>query len=192
MLAYANGKNNASDRFLEYHGFAIAGTSGVMAAPVTDLPQAQIPSGYFLRRYPEVGDPQLAVRALNECYRDMVGHHQNVTSADRYMDYFGSEGVHFLLDEKDALVGICAGKPHGKTDEHGVSDLLDAPGLIKEYRQRGWQRFLTLAVMNWLREQDTRPITLEYWGDDERTIAIYRELGFELVRQQMTYRKELQ
>jgi hypothetical protein len=30
---------------------------------------------------------------------------------------------------------------------------LDAPGLIKEYRHRGFQRFLTLTVANWLREK---------------------------------------
>jgi ribosomal protein S18 acetylase RimI-like enzyme len=69
---------------------------------------------------------------------------------------------------------------------------LDAPGLVKEYRQRGFQRFLTLTVMHWLREKGTRPITLEYWGDDEQAIAIYRGLGFELVNEQVTYHKELE
>ncbi len=46
--------------------------------------------------------------------------------------------------------------------------------------------------MNWLREKGEHPITLEYWGDDEDAIEIYRGLGFELVNQQITYRKELQ
>ena len=45
--------------------------------------------------------------------------------------------------------------------------------------------------MYWLREKDARPITLEYWGDDEKAIEIYRDLGFEMVNQQITYRKEL-
>ena len=122
----------------------------------------------------------------------MVGHHQNVTSADRYIDYYGEEGIHLFFDMDNKLIGICAAKPDGKHDEHSISDLLDAPGLIKEYRHRGYQRFLALVVMNWLREKGSRPITLEYWGDDEKTIEIYRNLGFELVNQQLTYHKEIE
>ena len=191
FLVYATRQNVGSNAFLKHHGFEVAGTSGVMVAPVDNFPRAEIPSGYSLRRYPELGDPQIVVQALDQCYKDMVGHHQNVTSADRYMNYYGQEGIHLLFDEHEALIGICAGNPQGKTDEHGISHLLDAPGLIKEYRHRGFQRFLTLAVMHWLREKGEHPITLEYWGDEEDAIEIYHELGFELVNQQITYRKEI-
>ena len=192
FLVYATRHNVGSNAFLKHHGFDVAGTSGVMVAPVSDLPGAEIPLGYSLRRYPELSDPQIVVQALDQCYKDMVGHNQNVTSADRYMNYYGQDGIHLLFDENDALIGVCAGKPQGKTDERGVSDLLDAPGLVKEYRHRGFQRFLTLAVMNWLRERGNYPIALEYWGDEEDAIEIYRNLGFELISQQITYRKELQ
>jgi mycothiol synthase len=192
ILVYANAHNTASNVFLKHHGFEVAGTSGVMIAPANNLPQAEIPTGYTLRRYPELGDPQIIVQALDQCYKDMVGHHQNVTSADRYMNYYGQEGIHLLFNEHEALIGICAGNPQGKTDEHGVSHLLDAPGLIKEYRHRGFQQFLTLAVIHWLRERGEHPITLEYWGDEEDAIEIYQDLGFELVNQQITYRKEIQ
>jgi mycothiol synthase len=191
ILVYANAHNTASNAFLKYHGFGVAGTSGVMVTAVSELPRAEIPPAYSLRRYPELGDPQTVVQALDTCYKDMVRHRQNVTSADRYMNYRGEEGIHLLFDETGTLIGICAGKPQGKTDERGTSDLLDAPGLIKEYRYRGFQRFLTLTVMNWLREKGKRPITLEYWGDNEDAIAIYHDLGFDLVNQQITYRKEL-
>ena len=192
FLVYATRQNLGANAFLLYHGFEVAGTSGVMVAPVSELPQAEIPSGYSLRRYPELDDPRTVIQGLDQCYKDMVGHHQNVTSADRYMNYYGEEGIHLLFNEHGTLIGICAGKPQGKTDERGVSDLLDAPGLIKEYRHRGFQRFLTLAVINWLREKGKHPITLEYWGDEEDAIEIYRGLGFELVNQQITYRKEIQ
>ena len=191
-LVYVNGKNTASVAFMKRHDFEAAGTSGVMVAPVSSLPQAEIPMGYSIRRYPELGDAKIVVQALNDCYKDMVGHHQNVTSADRYMEYYGSEGIHLLFDPADKLIGICAGNPEGKTDEHGTLDVLDAPGITKENRDKGFQRFLTLTVMNWLRQKGARPIALEYWGDDEKTLAIYRTLGFELVNQQITYHKELE
>jgi GNAT superfamily N-acetyltransferase len=191
ILVDANTKNIASNIFLKHHGFEVAGTSGLMVAPVAELPPVDIPAGYSIRYYLGLNNPGLLTQALDQCYKDMVGHNQNVTSADRYLHYHGEEGIHLLFDENETLIGICAGKPQGKTDERGVSDLLDAPGLIKEYRHRGFQRFLVLAVMRWLREKGTRPITLEYWGDNEDAIAIYRDLGFELVNQQITYRKEL-
>ncbi len=192
ILIYAAGHNAASNAFLKHHGFEVAGTSGVMVAPLNILPNNELPVGYTLRRYPELSAPQVVVQALDQCYKDMVGHHQNVTNADRFINYYGSEGIHLLFNENGTLIGICAAKPEGKTDEHGASDLLDAPGLIKEYRQQGIQRSLTLAVMNWLREKGARPITLEYWGDDENAIEIYLNLGFELVNQQITYHKELE
>jgi len=193
---YANGHNVVSNAFLKQHGFEVAGTSGVMLAPVAELSPAElspaeIPAGYVVRRYPELGDPAIVVQALDQCYKDMVGHHQNVTSADRYINYCGGDGIHLLFDSHDSLIGICAAKPEGKTDARGLSDLLDAPGLTKDYRQRGFQRFLALTVMHWLREKGTRPVTLEYWGDDEKAIAIYRELGFVLVNEQLTHQKEL-
>jgi mycothiol synthase len=190
---YANGHNAASNTFLKHHGFEVAGTSGVMLAPVAEFPPAEIPAGYSVRRYLELENPNpaIVVQALDSGYKDQVGHHQNVTSADRYMDYYGQDGIHLLFDSHDSLIGVCAAKPEGKTDQCGISDLLDAPGLIQEYRQRDFQRFLALTVMRWLREQGTRPITLEYWGDDEKAIAIYRGLGFELVNEQLTYQMEL-
>lgn len=191
IYIYANGDNAASNAFLKRHGFEVAGASGDMFAPVAELPPLEIPAGYLVRRYPQVNDPAVVVRALDQCYKDQVGHHQNVTSADRYINYYGQDGIHLLFDSQDSLIGICAARPQGKTDEHGISDLLDAPGLIKEYRQRGFQHFLTLTVMHWLREMAARPVTLEYWGDDEKAVAIYRDLGFELVNEQLTYQKEL-
>jgi mycothiol synthase len=190
-LVYANGKNTASIAFLQHHGFELVGTSGVLFAQVSDLPQAELPTGYSFRRLPELADRQLVVQALNDCYKDMVGHHQNVTSADRYVDYYGEEGSHLFFNADDQLVGICAGRPEGKTDEPGISNLLDAPGLIKEHRHKGYQKILLLTVMNWLRQKNQYPFTLEYWGDDEDALAIYRSLGFEMTNQLMTYHKEL-
>lgn len=193
IIVDATGQNAASNAFLQHHGFKLAGTSGVMVAPVGELPPVELPQGYSVRRYLEMEnpDPALVVQSLDRCYKDQVGHHQNVTSADRYINYYGNQGIHLLFDEKDNLIGVCAAKPEGNTDESPPTDLLDAPGIIGKLRQGGHQRYLALTVMHWLRGQGSRPITLEYWGDDEKAITIYRELGFELVRQQLTYHKEL-
>jgi mycothiol synthase len=192
ILIDAAGHHKASNAFLLHHGFEVVGTSGAMVVPVAELPLVEFPSGYLIRYYEDLRNPALLTQALDRCYKSMVGHNQNVTSADRYLHYHGEEGIHLLFNEHETLIGISAGKPQGKTNERGISDLLDAPGIIKEYRHRGFQRHLTLAVMHWLRERGSRPITIEYWGDDDDTLQIYRDLGFELVNQQITYYKEIQ
>ena len=180
--------------FLKHHGFEVAGTSGVMVAPVTELPQAEIPHGYSVRRYPELGDPpnrRPGIESIvTRIWWDIIKTSPAQTATS---NYYGSEGIHLLFDPDDKLIGICAGNPEGKTDEHGsVRPFGCSRSNQRNIATQGFQRFLTLTVMNWLREKGTRPITLEYWGDDEKPLAIYRTLGFELVNQQITYHKELE
>jgi ribosomal protein S18 acetylase RimI-like enzyme len=70
---------------------------------------------------------------------------------------------------------------------------LDAPGVIKAYREQGLQRQLVLAGMQHLREK-TSPshlITLEFWGDSEYALNIYRELGFDMVNHYLAFKKDL-
>jgi mycothiol synthase len=191
-LVYANGYNSASTAFLQKHGFVVVGQSGTMFAPVAELPAIEVPVGYSLHRYETMADAGILVKTLNDCYRDMWGHQQEVESAERYIEYYGVAGIHLLIDSNGDLIGVCAAKPAGKQDERGVSDLLDAPGVIQKYRHQDFQRLMTLAVMHWLRGQGKRPITLEYWGDDEKTLNTYHELGFALVTQLLAYYKELE
>ena len=66
-----------------------------------------------------------------------------------------------------------------------------APGVIQEYREQGYQRQLVLAGIQHLRKKGTRPITLEFYGDNENALDIYRALGFEMVNLYIAYHKEL-
>jgi ribosomal protein S18 acetylase RimI-like enzyme len=43
-----------------------------------------------------------------------------------------------------------------------------------------------------LRQTGNRPIVLEFWGDDENALDIYRSLGFEMVNRYLAFHKELQ
>jgi ribosomal protein S18 acetylase RimI-like enzyme len=83
-------------------------------------------------------------------------------------------------------------KSEGRRDEHGTKvDLLDAPGVIKKYRQVGYQRQLILAGIEHLRKNGKHPILLEFWGESEEALEIYRSLGFEMSQRYVTYHKEL-
>ena len=110
-----------------------------------------------------------------------------------FLKYYQTEDILLLFDDQGAVSGFCSLKSEGKRDENGNRvDLLDAPGVIKKYRQDGLQRQLVLVGMEYLRRKGTRPIILEFWGESEQALNIYRALGFEMLNHYITYSKELE
>lgn len=200
ILVYANEHNSASNLFLKHHKFQQVGSSGAMKlnAEVENLP-AEFPKGFTLKRYSEVNDPLILLRALNECYLGMWGHQHNDNPTEeerkspRFLHYYDAEDILLLFDETDSIFGICSLKYQGKKEGNGeVSDLLDGPGIIPAHREDGFQRQLVLAGIQHLRKKGLRPITLEFWGDNEDALNIYRSLGFEMVNHYITYHKEME
>jgi mycothiol synthase len=199
VLVYANEHNQAANLFLKRHPFQLIGSSGVMKAPATiELPPYEFPPGFSLKRYSEVNEPRLLLEALNVCYLDMWGHqHNEHPSAEelrspRFLRDYDADDILLLFDEKEAVAGICSVKSEARKAKDGdYIDLLDAPGIVKGYRQLGYQRPFVLAAIQHLRRRGARPITLEFWGEGEQALNIYRELGFEMAHHYLTYHKEL-
>ena len=199
VLVYAHEHNTASNLFLTHHKFQQVGSSGSMELNTEVAhPQADFPAGFTLKKYSEINDPLILLKALYECYLGMWGHQHNDNRTEeerkspRFLYYYDAEDILLLFDQKDSLVGICTLKPQGKLKaKGGYSDLLDGPGIIQDQRGQGFQRQMVLAGIQHLRKQGRRTITLEFWGDNEDTINIYRSLGFEMVNQYNAYHKEL-
>lgn len=199
ILVYANDQNAASNFFLKHHGFVPAGSSGAMRAPASiQIPPFEFPPGFTLKRYSEMNDASILLTALDDCYLDMWGHQHNDKRTEeeiqspRFLKYYDADDIFLLFDTKNEVSGICSLKSEGERDENGNKvDLLDAPGVIKEYREQGYQRQLVLAGIQHLRKRGTRPIVLEFWGDRENALNIYRGLGFEMVNHYGAYHKEL-
>jgi mycothiol synthase len=200
ILIYANEQNNASNLFLEKHGFVPVGSSGSLKARAEiEFPPFEFPTGFTLRRYSEVKEPRILLKALNDCYQGMWGHQHNDNSTEeelkspRFLNYYDSNDILLLFDETDSIFGICSLKSQGKKEGNGeISDLLDGPGIIPTQREEGFQQPLVLAGIQHLRKKGRRPITLEFWGDNEDALHIYRSLGFEMVNHLITYHKELE
>ena len=196
---YANGHNAASNAFLKKQGLVAVGSSGAMKLPdLFEIPAIEFPAGFQLKKYSEVKEPRILLSALNDCYQGMWGHQHNEQPTEEelrspnFLKYYAADNILLLFDSQNKVCGICSVKPEGKKDEHGAdTDLLDAPGVIKAHRGRGYQRQLVLAGMKLLRRHDIHPITLEFWGDDESALNIYRELGFEMLNQYVAYHKEI-
>jgi mycothiol synthase len=200
ILIYANQQNNGSNLFLKHHGFVSVGTSGAMNAPATlEFPPFEFPSGFTLKKYSDVNDTHVLLSALNHCYHDMWGHQHNDNPTEeeirfpRFLKYYEAENIFLLFDSENTVCGFCSIKPKGKKEKDGSSsDLLDAPGVIKKYREQDYQRLLVLAGIQSLQKNGKHPITLEFWGESERALNIYRSLGFEMVHHYVAYHKELE
>jgi mycothiol synthase len=200
ILVYANEHNSASNLFLKHHKFEQVGSSGSMKiSSQEESPSAEFPKGFTLKKYSEVNDPLILLKALNDCYQGMWGHQHNDNPSEeerrspRFLHYYDGDDILLLFDEKDSIFGICSLKSQGKREGDGEwSDLLDAPGIIQEYREQGYQLPLVLAGIQHLRKKGIRPITLEFWGDNENALNIYRSLGFEMVNRYIAYHRELE
>jgi len=200
ILVYANEQNKESDLFLKHHKFQQVGSSGSLKLNTEkEIPSAEFPKGFTLKKYSEVNDPLILLKALNICYQDMWGHGHNDNPTEeelkspRFLHYYDAEDILLLFDEKDSILGICSLKSQGKREGNGeLSDLLDAPGIIQEHREQGYQRPLVLSGIQHLRKRGARRITLEFWGDNENALNIYRSLGFEMVNRYVAYHKELE
>ena len=200
ILVYANERNSAANLFLRHSGFAPVGSSGTMKAGDSwDIHPFELPAGFRLRPYSAVNEPIVLLTALNDCYQDMWGHQhsdhrsQEELISPRFLKYYEAEDILLLFDSQDAVAGICSVKSEGKRDEsRDKVDLLDAPGVIKKYRQEGYQRQLVLAGVDHLRKKGVHPIILEFWGESDDTLDVYRALGFEMVNHYLAYHKELE
>jgi mycothiol synthase len=200
ILVYANEHNSASNLFLKHHEFQEVGSSGTMKlnAEVEGL-LIEFPKGFTLKRYSQVNDPLILLKALDDCYLGMWGHQHNDNRTEeerkspRFLNYYQADDILLLFDDKDSIFGICSLKSQGKREANGEwSDLLDGPGIIQDFREQGYQRSMVLAGIQHLRKKGTHPIVLEFWGDNENALNIYRSLGFEMVNHYIAYHKELE
>jgi mycothiol synthase len=200
ILIYANERNSASNLFLQHHGFVSVGSSGTMKASDTLRAQsAELPTGFTLTPYSYVNNPMVLLDALDNCYLDMWGHqhHDQRTEEEmrspNFLKYYRSADILLLFDVQDIVCGICSFKSEGKRGEDGRRvDLLDAPGVTKKYRDKGYQRQLVVAGIEHLRRQGTRPIIIEFWGESEQALDSYRGLGFEMLNHYITYYREVE
>jgi hypothetical protein len=109
--------------------------------------------------------PRSVIRELQrECFRGVWGHAEP-DEPDSSTDFVA-------LQEEDRWVGICG--------FDASCGWIDGPGVIPELRcPERYAELVRAACAHITR----RPITLETWGDTERTLEAYERIGFQLVEQ---------
>jgi mycothiol synthase len=192
---------SAGHAFLQHHGFQLVGHTRYFHAPAQlPLAEPKWPAGYTVRSYAEIQDLPTFLAAKNRAYGDMFGHGEQRSPdtldelAQRMVDNpdsYPPESIFIAFAPDGDVAGVCKGLIV-KRENNECQMIVDGPGVVPEQRHLELQRPLTLTVMHWLRQQGSGPIELHSFGDEERTVEIYRELGFTLEARhhRLIYQKE--
>jgi GNAT superfamily N-acetyltransferase len=194
----ANNGNPAANAFLKRYEFKAVGHSWVMKRRAgLAVGPPDWPEGFTIRRYPEFNDPQLLADALN-AFVDMWGHGQNErpttaeTAVSVFLKYYSSEGVFVAFAPDGAAAGCVSVLFDDKEDEQGrMVDVLDAPGVVPQYRHLELQRPMVAAALRYQQRHSKNAVDLQSWGDLPETTAIYNELGFETTAHFIAYLREV-
>jgi mycothiol synthase len=200
VTSTANAIDAIATAFLTRNHFSVAGDNWSLLAPADLQPAVpRWPTGYTMRTYAEVQHLPTLVEVLNRTYADMWGHRENTPGAvnEQYLseamikrpEYFIPEAMFIAFAPDGAVAGFC----RAEFEMRGAERLkvVDGPGVVLEHRPQRLQRPLTLTAMQWLNTQQPGPITLYAWGDSEKTVKIYREIGFIVQEHYIEYKREL-
>jgi mycothiol synthase len=195
LRGYINVANQAAAHFAHTHGFEpVSAYTRLAGEALQPFPQPDLPPGFVTRSYDQVQRLDLFVQAMNSGYEGRWGHlHVSEEEVAVWFPRFKQEGIVLLFAPDGAVAGV----GRAELDEHltaqrGVpTGLIDAPGVVPEYRESGLYVPLLLTLLHWLLTEQPARIEIESWGDEPETLALYRDLGFHLLREEISYRRVL-
>lgn len=188
---YVSGTDEATPGFLSRRGFTPVSAYVELAAPGSlGFPPPQWPAGFAVRPVNGERDIVALVEATNRGYEGLWGH--NVSSAENWSHWLSGmdiTGISLLFDPAGAVAGIVRAELRERDGTRiGV---VDAPGVVSEWRGAGLYRPLLLQALNWLAPCGAAEYRIESWGDDPAVIQEYMALGFARSRQDTLYRRRL-
>jgi GNAT superfamily N-acetyltransferase len=193
ILINPDSRNEAAHALLRQHGFQAVSHVWFMSAPATlSVAEPVWPPGYTVRSFADVQDYQVLQEAYFRSCADLWGNGANSkqhastkqpTHAD-WSDWLPDNdptgaGIFFAFAPDGRVAGLCRGflgpsAPEGQQS----TGLVDALGVVPEHRPTQLQRPLALTVIRWLRAQGQGALSLESFGGDEKTMQLYRDIGF--------------
>jgi mycothiol synthase len=192
---YANTAHPAATAFLHKHAFMPEGAYTEMRLTTyARLPPIIWPYGYTMRTYAEVQNLSTLTEAMNLSYIPLWGHYKATEEQmSGWLPGFNQQGLFLVFSEKGRVIGVSRTEPSPeRTSKNGVpTGYIDAPGIVPQHRRLDLYRALLLTGINWLRGQGQKIIELESWGDKLEVLKMYRQLGFEDIRQLVCYKMEI-
>ncbi len=191
LRTYVNIRNKGADLFVRKLGFEPVSTYTRLSIPTTQtFPAPVLPQGFTIRSYDQIERIDLYTQALNRCFEGQWGH-LHVTEEDiiPFLAQLNHSGIFLLFAPDGGIAGTCRAN---LSPESGTpAALIDAPGIVPEYRDAHLALPLLLTVIHWLLPRKPAVIELESWGDTPETLALYRSLGFQTIKEEISYRRDM-
>jgi mycothiol synthase len=166
----------------------------VLAGVKLSMPRPDLPAGFSIRSYDQIEQVELYTEAANQSFDGYWGHvHSTPDEIARFLLHIDHAGI-FLLFAPD---GSIAGTGRAELREPATlgdapTALVDAPGIVARYRQADLALPLVLTAIHWLLPKRPALIDLEAWGEAPEMLARYRELGFSVAKEEISYRRRLE
>ncbi len=192
FIVNTNAQNNGSNAFLQMRGYEPVGDAWILSAPAAQSFAKPVwPSGFTVRSFAEVGETAVLADIMNRSYGDMWGHSQNEHPttpegiAEIIPKLFQPQNIFLAFTPDGNVAGLVFGIPGERID------VIDSPGAAPEYRHLGLQLPLLLTTTHHLQSRQSNPIQLLSYGDSEKTIHIFQEVGFQLNDHYVTYQGQI-
>lgn len=191
LRVYVNARNRGADLFVRGPGFEPVSTYTRLSVPATQtFPTPVLPASFVIRSYDQIKRVDLYTEALNRGYEGQWGHlHMTQEEVAAFLPQLNFAGIFLLFAPDGSLAGSCRADLNAEDDTRTA--LIDAPGIIPEYRDASLVLPLLLAAIHWLLPQKPAVLELEAWGDIPETIALYCSLGFQTIREEISYRRDV-
>lgn len=195
LRTYAPARHKAASLFVRQQGFEPVSTSTRLSLRGKQLfPTPALPQGFTVQSYDQIERVDLYTEALNRCYEGYWGHlrctEEEVT---QFLSTLNHAGIFLLFAPDGTIAGTCrANLSEQLTEERKApTGLIDAPGIVAQYREANLSLALLLTVIHWLLPQDPEILEIESWGESPDTLEHYRSLGFSTTKEEISYRRSL-
>ncbi|MBU6998338.1 MAG: GNAT family N-acetyltransferase [Theionarchaea archaeon] len=158
----------------------------------------QPPDGIHLEHRPiqEITDEELTI--FVETYNDAFSEHYNFSpmTVQRLQRSKNtnerSARVTFAKDDSKTI-GLCTygARLSGRREENAKAGMVGLLGVSEPYRRKGIGRAMISHAMKWLSQEGMATICLSVDAENPHALDLYTSSGFETMREDIVYRKEL-
>ena len=193
--ATAEAQTQSGNIFLKDHGFLPVSAFTRLEAP-GDLHFAapRWPAGFNVKSFDAVLDVSVLAKAITESYDGLWGHKpMQEAEVGAMLRDWEPNGIFLVFDAGGEVAGMCRSKIDAALSQQrgALTGYIDAPGVIPWRRRQELYLPLLLTAARYLQTRQPSAIELESWGDDDRTMEVFREAGFSIVRKTIAYRLNL-
>jgi len=195
LRAYVPVQDEGADLFVRKHGFEPVSTFTRLSLRGKQLfPAPALPEGFTVQSYDQIERVELYTEAMNRCYEGYWGHlHCAPEEVARFLSYLNHAGIFLLFAPDGTLAGTCRAniKESPAEEREAPTALIDAPGIVAQYREANLSLALLLIAIHWLLPQHPAMLEIEAWGESPAMLAHYRSLGFTTSKEEISYRRSL-